>query len=470
MAWRKADLGFLGIVFLMLGACSREDSRARPVALGRNEVEAIFEVFHKVYEPVLKPAGKVIQFKYLEGNNLARTKPIRGGMLIEVYSNLTKMVNGDELAWVLCHEAGHNVGGAPLHGDQQFPGVEMSSEGQADYHAARSCIRRILEAIPERQVPQVAPFIQKKCAEGFGTSGRELNFCVRALDSAMFIKKLARGARISFETPDPKVVQKTHVGYPGARGMANYPSDQCRLDTYLAGYFQQERPRCWYNPADNAGYHEVFGQAINVPGGTPSVAPGVNDLAGHSLESDVRNAMARGLIRGYGDGTFRPGAGITRLETGLLLTKFSQLATQGRLTPPQSVSEAPYSDIPQTEWFAPAISFTKAHDLITNMTDGSFRPSHTVNRGYFTVSLYKTVKLVLATLQAQPIESLQQGGQEFPELSGHWSQVWAKRLSGFCNAAFADSGAAFEPEGEASRGYAAAAAVRAFDCIRQRAR
>ncbi len=88
-------------------------------------------------------------------------------------------------------------------------------------------------------------------------------------------------------------------------------------------------------PEGAAGKDTAAGEPGGEPGGEPPVnnetdeMPGqvyiFSDLDGHWAEKTVGDLGRRGLIRGYPDGTFRPGKRISRGEVEVLLARVTQL-------------------------------------------------------------------------------------------------------------------------------------------------
>lgn len=189
----------------------------------------------------------------------------------------------------------------------------------------------------------------------------------------------------------------------------------------------------------------------------------ITDISNHPLEAEIRHAIERGIVRGYGDGTFQPNARLTRLEAALLLVGLVR-QTSSSLTIPTVASQAPFPDVPSNHWALPSLEFVKTHSLMAPYADGLFRPETSISKGYFSAALYATIKLVRNANGQPMLESLLRATQAFGDLTGHWAQPYATNLSGFCGAAFAETPPQFEPDKDVTRAYAAVAVVRAFDC------
>lgn len=116
-------------------------------------------------------------------------------------------MNQEGAALILCHELGHGIAGPPFK-----EGSSSAVEGEADYFATYSCMRRL----------GIVSIL----------SGIEVQLTL--------INK--EGVPASFDQRDELVVDEIN------RDPSFYPSNQCRLDTLLAGARGQERPRCWWVP------------------------------------------------------------------------------------------------------------------------------------------------------------------------------------------------------------------------------
>ncbi|OIQ20455.1 MAG: hypothetical protein BM556_00505 [Bacteriovorax sp. MedPE-SWde] len=122
-------------------------------------------------------------------------------------------IDEDALILIICHELGH------LYGDRPFKreNDRVSVEGQADYFATRSCLRR---ALSQRSEINLEERIEKS-----------IHNVARFLANNWRVKIPQRS------TPDLTVVDETNL---------EHPHPQCRLDTYIAGLEDGLRPVCWY--------------------------------------------------------------------------------------------------------------------------------------------------------------------------------------------------------------------------------
>lgn len=173
-------------------------------------------------------------------------------------------------ALVLCHEAGHHIGGAPKY-NGSFGRAWATNEGGADYFATLKCLRRLFAEDDNATIisnASIDTLAKERCAKEFLNRTDQL-LCMRgslASNSAALVLMDIRKEKAppGFGTPDPKVVTSTFDGHPAT---------QCRMDTYFAGAtchmdpsipvsdsdyregscFQTQdlvgfRPLCWFKP------------------------------------------------------------------------------------------------------------------------------------------------------------------------------------------------------------------------------
>lgn len=139
---------------------------------------------------------------------------------------------------VLCHELGHIIGGEPR---QTIPGSDWAStEGQSDFFAASVCLPKVLKAedLKNGLSADVSVICQQneKC-QLIAQAGWEL---------ILFFQRFSykENPEVSLLTPAkaaPELVRNT------------YPSDQCRLDSYVQGALCStgvscRAPVCWLPP------------------------------------------------------------------------------------------------------------------------------------------------------------------------------------------------------------------------------
>lgn len=84
-----------------------------------------------------------------------------------------------------------------------------------------------------------------------------------------------------------------------------------------------------------------------------------------------------GVIKGYGDGTFRPNNPVNRAE----MLKMIFIADGNETNADASLSTGTlFPDTPKTEWYAKYVTLARQRGTIQGYPDGSFRPSNNINK------------------------------------------------------------------------------------------
>ncbi len=242
--------------------------------LTEEQFHAVIDRFEAVYREEFKKLGGnlVINRRWTDSTVNASANRMGSNWYINMYGGLARhpAITADGFMIVICHEAGHHIGGAPKNGG--WFGSWATNEGGSDYFATLKCMRRIFIEDDNEAIladAKIDPLVQERCESQFGDRVDQL-ICMRsslaAMSVAMLFMDLNKDSKApAFNTPDPKVVEKTSN---------SHPATQCRLDTYFAGSVcpvhytipQDDRdplqgscnepvdaigirPRCWYKPS-----------------------------------------------------------------------------------------------------------------------------------------------------------------------------------------------------------------------------
>jgi uncharacterized repeat protein (TIGR02059 family) len=108
------------------------------------------------------------------------------------------------------------------------------------------------------------------------------------------------------------------------------------------------------------------------------------DIQGHWAENEISDWVSKGFITGYQDGTFRPDFSITRAEFVTLVNRAFGFTAS---------SQADFSDVSSTDWFAAEIARAKAAGYISGYEDGTFRPNTEISRQEVAAMLSRMLKL-----------------------------------------------------------------------------
>ena len=104
-----------------------------------------------------------------------------------------------------------------------------------------------------------------------------------------------------------------------------------------------------------------------------SSAAVMSDIAGHPLRAEIEAAVERGLVYGYGDGTFRPDEQVTRAQFAAMLNR--ALGLSGAQS-----AQSDFSDVYETDWHYADVQCAFAQGYMRGYTGGSFRPDDAITR------------------------------------------------------------------------------------------
>lgn len=193
------------------------------------------ESFHEIINSVAslyKEEGILVYKDWSDGTVNAYAESVMTEKSVNFFGGLARFegMTPDAFALVVCHEYGHHLGGAPKK--NQTYSRWASTEGQSDYFAAVKCIRRYFDNVaPSYDILEVVvpERITEKCNDDLhclrgAIAGEELT---RAFTQLENIFGGLNQEMPSLLTPDETIVEKSIN--------LTYPSNQCRLDTFVEG-------------------------------------------------------------------------------------------------------------------------------------------------------------------------------------------------------------------------------------------
>lgn len=190
------------------------------------------------------------------------------------------------------------------------------------------------------------------------------------------------------------------------------------------------------------------------------------DIAGNTYAAEIAAAYNLGLVAGGTDGRYDPNRPVTREEAASIVIE--AIKTVG-FNVPETVSTAPFPDVPANRWSAAKIATLKSVGILAGDPSGLFRPTDTVTRAELMSMLRRASeeKVRFGSDGNRPAELSPTGDVfSFSDTSGHWNEATIAMMSAYCDVAtpYNEQGTAFRPNSQALRDYTAAAVFRAFDC------
>jgi len=119
---------------------------------------------------------------------------------------------------------------------------------------------------------------------------------------------------------------------------------------------------------------------------------GVTSISFSDVKSDdwfaayVMTAALDNIVKGYSNGTFKPGSTVNKTE----FLKMLLLAMKVDINP--LVAAAPYNDVLPSEWYAPYVNFAKEKNLIA-VIGAQFGPSEDMERKDVAEIIYRVMIL-----------------------------------------------------------------------------
>lgn len=266
------------------------DRNGAPVGGGITEAEfnGVIDSVMAVYTPVVAAMGGNLKVarNWTDGTVNAYANREGNDWWINMFGGLARHreTTIDGFLLVVCHELGHQIGGAPKYSSRGNEVEWAGNEGQSDYWATLKCARRVLARENNAADPGVmnAPSsVRRKCDATFFNQNQSA-ICVRNAMGGLALARLL--ATLGDDNlPEEQMPWFSHRD-PNRVGEMDdsHPEAQCRLDTYYAGavcekdfredvsqrdalvgsctqelgYSVGVRPRCWYAPPnakDDAG-------------------------------------------------------------------------------------------------------------------------------------------------------------------------------------------------------------------------
>ncbi len=200
----------------------------------------------------------------------------------------------------------------------------------------------------------------------------------------------------------------------------------------------------------------------------PTFAQSFPDIDENIYQAEIEDAVGKGIVEGFPDGTFQPDNPVTREEAATMIVKaIGNVTTIDLDARPTNRTVRPFQDIAEDRWSAKEINWIQWNLFPANTTvlTGNFRPEDPITRVELVDFLRRTGEFLGSRLRGNP--DLPQANEpiEFSDVAGY-DKVLTMQMSAFCRVAapLNEEGDAFAPTQPAQRDYTAAAIVRALNC------
>ncbi len=211
----------------------RYSHKAKNLKMTRFEFDKNLKIFEEIMAPkVLHYYNKELKLEGVwedDRVNATASRDVAENPVITVSGGLARhpRMDRDALYLILCHELGHQFGGAPkqLRGNTLLRSWS-SAEGQADYYATAKCMPYLYERLRQREGDQ-----QKISDSSEVDLVCKTDLCRQVATSAHKLALVFHDVKPTGRAPellrrDSTVVTQTEY---------KHPNPQCRLDTFLSG-------------------------------------------------------------------------------------------------------------------------------------------------------------------------------------------------------------------------------------------
>ena len=120
----------------------------------------------------------------------------------------------------------------------------------------------------------------------------------------------------------------------------------------------------------------MLGSLLTVPAGAAAVTK-FSDVSDNYTATAIETLRLMGVLDGYGDGTFRPGAVLTRAQ----FCKMAVYAMDGSGELGRYSTVTIFPDVKPSLWAASYINMAAKKGVIAGFADGKFKPNQTVTAG-----------------------------------------------------------------------------------------
>ncbi|MDH5596516.1 MAG: S-layer homology domain-containing protein [Candidatus Peregrinibacteria bacterium] len=185
---------------------------------------------------------------------------------------------------------------------------------------------------------------------------------------------------------DPIYVESSQVFSDVNRNHPNYEAIKY-LEEYriINGY-----PDGTYKPGSTVNRVEALKMlmlAFDVEAGPAGKLPFSDTADNEWYANTLATAVERAIVRGYEDGTFKPGQTVNKAEYLKML-----FLTNG-IEPSSNLSANPYNDVPKDAWYAPYAYLTNKRNLL-DVPTGELKPGTGMTRGDVAETIYRLIYLL----------------------------------------------------------------------------
>ncbi|WAA12134.1 S-layer homology domain-containing protein [Fervidibacillus halotolerans] len=109
-----------------------------------------------------------------------------------------------------------------------------------------------------------------------------------------------------------------------------------------------------------------------------------SDIEGHYFEEEMRLLIEMNILKGYGDGTYKPDEPITRAQFTALVVRLLEL--------PETDEFPSFTDIKKDDWFRVEVATAEKYGLVKGYENGQFHPDYKISRQQMAVIMDRVIQ------------------------------------------------------------------------------
>ncbi len=118
-------------------------------------------------------------------------------------------------------------------------------------------------------------------------------------------------------------------------------------------------------------------------------------------EEAISTVQEREIMKGFGDGSFRPNQNITRAEIATLLIRSNKHDFDKKFQ-----GEIPFSDVPSDAWFKDSVGIAVREGWVKGRPDGKFYPADNLTRAEFSALVARSFNLKAGKISEMPFQDI----------------------------------------------------------------
>ncbi|PRO66989.1 S-layer homology domain-containing protein [Alkalicoccus urumqiensis] len=201
----------------------------------------------------------------------------------------------------------------------------------------------------------------------------------------------------------------------------------------------------------------LLAAVLMLTGAGGAAADNHTDISGHSLEEEMLEAIDRGVLAGYGQGTYRPDRSVSRAEFATFTARALGL--------PRAQQESGFDDVGSDFGLRSSVYAAAEAGIVGGYPDGTFRPNQNITREEMAVMIDRALRSEGLPVERSDVNFIDINDVRPSYVNGVLNNAFYGIIQGFP----AQQGTAFRfaPKEDATRAQSAAFIVRMQDAVEE---